>query len=271
MTIIFKAKSNEAYALKILAELLANNIKTGCFEIDSTGIFLRMMDHHRRVLIDLNLSSESSGFTMFKFSSKKMFLGINLTHFHKMVRPIKKKDQIELFIDDEFPNNLCIKVTPKENNRTTTSTVKIQSIQNLEIDLPTGYSNPISISSINYQKMLKELGNIGNSIQVSAKKYSINFSCSATGVYGRTVSFGNTEDNDDDDEDVNYDQEFNTETLSRISKLAGLNTNIQIYPGKPLYFKSNVGNLGEINIYIKSKEQIEKDSCTIDNSDSDYD
>ena len=59
-------------------------------------------------------------------------------------------------IDDEFPNNLCIKVTPKENNRTTTSTVKIQSIQNLEIDLPTGYSNPISISSINYQKMLKE-------------------------------------------------------------------------------------------------------------------
>ena len=175
MTIIFKAKSNEAYALKILAELLANNIKTGCFEIDSTGIFLRMMDHHRRVLIDLNLSSESSGFTMFKFSSKKMFLGINLTHFHKMVRPIKKKDQIELFIDDEFPNNLCIKVTPKENNRTTTSTVKIQSIQNLEIDLPTGYSNPISISSINYQKMLKELGNIGNSIQVSAKKYSINY------------------------------------------------------------------------------------------------
>ena len=198
-----------------------------------------------------------------------MFLGINLNHFHKMMRPIKKKDQVELFIDDEFPNNLCIKVTPKENNRTTTSTVKIQSIQNLEIDLPTGYSNPISISSINYQKMLKELGNIGNMIQVSAKKYSIDFSCSATGVYGRTVSFGDVEDNDDNNE-IKYIQDFNTETLSRISKLAGLSTNIQIFPGKPLYFKSNVGNLGEINIYIKSKEQIEKDSCTIDNSDSDY-
>ena len=255
MTIIFRAKSNEAYVLKIMAELLANNIKTGCFEIDETGIFLRMMDHHRRVLIDLNLSSTSSGFTMFKFNSRKMFLGINLNHFHKMMRPIKKKDQVELFIDDEFPNNLCIKVTPKENNRTTTSTVKIQSIQNLEIDLPTGYSNPISISSINYQKMLKELGNIGNMIQVSAKKYSIDFSCSATGVYGRTVSFGDVEDNDDNNE-IKYIQDFNTETLSRISKLAGLSTNIQIFPGKPLYFKS--------------KEQIEKDSCTIDNSDSDY-
>ena len=117
--------------------------------------------------------------------------------------------------------------------------------------------------------MLKELGNIGNMIQVSAKKYSIDFSCSATGVYGRTVSFGDVEDNDDNNE-IKYIQDFNTETLSRISKLAGLSTNIQIFPGKPLYFKSNVGNLGEINIYIKSKEQIEKDSCTIDNSDSDY-
>ena len=52
MTIIFKAKSHEAYIIKILAELLANNIKTGCFEIDNTGISLRMMDHHKKVLID---------------------------------------------------------------------------------------------------------------------------------------------------------------------------------------------------------------------------
>ena len=268
MTIIFKIKSNEAYVFKIMAELLANNIKTGCFEIDETGIFLRMMDHHRRVLIDLNLSSNSSGFTMFKFNSKKMFLGINLNHFHKMLRPIKKKDNLELYIDDEFPNNLNIKVIPKENNRTTTSTIKIQSIQNLDIDLPTGYSNAISISSINYQKMLKELGNIGNMVEVSAKKYSIDFSCSATGVYGRTVSFGNTDDEEDDE--IIYKADFNTETLSRISKLAGLSTNIQIFPGKPLYFKSNIGNLGEINIYIKSKDQIEKDSCNVDNSDSEY-
>ena len=186
-----------------------------------------------------------------------------------MLRPIKKKDNLELYIDDEFPNNLNIKVIPKENNRTTTSTIKIQSIQNLDIDLPTGYSNAISISSINYQKMLKELGNIGNMVEVSAKKYSIDFSCSATGVYGRTVSFGNTDDEEDDE--IIYKEDFNTETLSRISKLAGLSTNIQIFPGKPLYFKSNIGNLGEINIYIKSKDQIEKDSCNVDNSDSEYD
>ena len=59
MTIIFRAKSQEAYVLKILAELLANNIKTGCFVIDNDGISLRMMDHHRRILIDLKLKAEN--------------------------------------------------------------------------------------------------------------------------------------------------------------------------------------------------------------------
>ena len=132
MTIIFKCKSNEAYCLKILAELLTNNIKTGCFEIDETGISLCMMDHHRRVLIDLKLYSEN--FSVYKFKSKKMYLGINLNHFHKMLKSIKKKDSIQLYIDDASPTDLAIRVIPKENNRITTSYVKIQSIQNLIID-----------------------------------------------------------------------------------------------------------------------------------------
>ena len=38
MTIIFNAKTNEAYHIKILIELLANNIKIAHFELDQTGI-----------------------------------------------------------------------------------------------------------------------------------------------------------------------------------------------------------------------------------------
>ena len=112
MTVIFKVKSQEAYIIKILAELLANNIKTGCFEIDVNGISLCMMDHHRKILIDLKLFANK--FSTYKFNSKKMFLGINLNHLHKMLKSVKKKDSIELFIDDTSPNDLGIKVIPKD-------------------------------------------------------------------------------------------------------------------------------------------------------------
>ena len=265
MTVIFKCKSNEAYCIKILAELLSNNIKTGCFVLDDSGISLRMMDHHRSILIDLMLNAEN--FQMYKFNSKKIYLGINLNHFHKMLKSIKKKDSIELFIDEEAPNDLGIRVIPKENNRVTTSTIKIQNVQNLDINIPTGYNKPIIVSSSEYQKLVKEMSSIGSTLKVVSKNYSIEFSCNAGGILKRTVQFGEI---DEDDTTEHYEQEFVTDQLCRITKLSGLNNNMQIYPGKPLLFSSSIGSLGKISIYIKSKEQIDSENYTVD-SDCDSD
>jgi proliferating cell nuclear antigen PCNA len=267
MTIIFKAKSQEAYCIKILAELLSNNIKTGCFVIDETGIYLCMMDSHRSILIDLFLKADN--FSIYKFNNKKMHLGINLNHLHKMIKSVKKKDSLELFIDDKSPNDLAIKVIPKENNRITISYIKIQNVQNLEIDIPTGYGKPIIVNSSDYQKLVKEMSNIGNVMKVISSNYNIEFSCNAGGILKRTVKFG--EDDDDDDGDTTtqeFSQEYVTEQLYRITKLSGLSNNIQIYAGKPLLFCSNIGSLGKISIYIKSKEQIESENYNI--LDSEY-
>lgn len=268
MTTIFKCKSNEAYSIKILAELLSNNIKTGCFVIDETGISLRMMDHHRSILIDLVLNS--TNFQMYKFKSKKMYIGINLNHFHKMLKSIKKKDSIELFINEDNPTDLGIKVIPKENNRITTSFLKIQNVQNLDINIPTGYNKPIIVSSSEYQKLVKEMSSIGTTLKVLSKNYSIEFSCNAGGILKRTVQFGEVDEVDDETTSSEYEQEFITDQLCRITKLSGLSSNIHIYTGKPLLFCSSVGTLGKICIYIKSKQQIDSENYTVD-SDCDSD
>lgn len=273
MTIIFKAKTHNAYTIKILAELLQNNVKTACFEIDSNGISLCMMDHHRTILIHLYLESEN--FTIYKFkSSEKLFLGINLNHFHKMLKSIKKKDSMQLFIDNNYPNDLGIKVIPKENNRITTSFVKIQGIQTLDIDMPTGYGKPIIVPSSDYQKMCKDMAQIGNVINIVAKNYHIKFRCNAGGIMKRNVEFGEIGDSEDDEEEkdtVEYSQEFDTDQLSRITKISGLAGNIQIYPtkGLPLLFKSAIGSLGKISIYIKSKDLINKENNVFDSDEED--
>lgn len=274
MTIIFKAKTQDAYVIKILAELLSYNIKTACFEVDENKISLCMMDYHRRILIDLELYAQY--FTKYVFSDKinsgKMYLGINLNHFHRMLKSIKKKDSIQLFIDDAVPTELGIKVIPKENNRVTISSVKIQSIQNLIIDVPTGYGKPVIVSSSEFQKMCKDMGSIGTSMHVTAKNFHIEFSCDAGGILKRKVQFGEIDDSDDEDnedEQEEYDQEFVTEQLSRITKMAGLGSNMQIFPGRPLLFRSNVGSLGKISIYIKSKEQLEMESHNVEEDEED--
>ena len=268
---VFKAKTGEAYQLKVLAELLTNNLKTGCFEFSEDGISLRQCDTHRRTLIDLDLPSENFCLYRFKHQSNKMFLGLNLTHFHRMLKTIKKKDSLQVLIE-EGTNDLALKAIPKENTRITTSKIKIQSVQALDIEIPEGYGKPVIVSSSEFQKMAKEMLGIGNLVRVTAKDFHICFDCDAGGgVYQKSVEFGESEHSDeesdsDEDQAEEFSAEFATDQLTRIAKIAGLSTTMQIFPavGLPLLIRSRVGSLGHVSIYIKSKEQVEED-------DKDYD
>lgn len=263
MSYIFKAKTSEAYHIKILVELLSNNIKIAHFEIDKEGVKLIMMDAHRKILVDLILRAEN--FSFYNLNVEKKYLGINLNHLHKMVKSIKKKDKLELFIKKDNPTKLGICVIPKENNRLTTSYITIQSVQELAIDVPVNTGKSIIISSSEFQKMVKDLANIGNTINIKSNNFHIKFSCETGGILERAVEFGDVEV-DDEESKVVFDQDYPAEQLSRLTKIGGLDSHIKIFQGMPILFKSNIGILGELSLYIKSKQQINDDN-TITNVD----
>ncbi len=278
MPVLFKCKTGEAYYVKVLAELLTNNLKTGCFEVSEKSISLRMFDHHRKTMVDLELLAEN--FSVYKYKLENKFcMGLNLNHFHKMLKSIKKKDSLQLFIDSDNVTELGIKTIPKENTRITTSGIKIQTIQNLDIDIPDGYGKPVIVLSSEFQKMCKDLSSIGSTnITVVAKNFHIEFIADADGILKRKVVFGENDDSSDEDENLNVNPEytatFATDQLSRITKLAGLSGNMQIFPASgnlPLLFRSNIGSLGKIAIFIKSKELLANEASTFLSDDSDCD
>ena len=277
MTHLFKCKTGEAYYVKVLAELLTNNIKTGCFEVNEDGISLRMFDYPRKTLVDLYLLSENFSYYRYKSELEKICVGLNLNHFHKMLKSIKKKDSLQLFIEKDAHTELGIKTIPKENTRITTSGIKIQNIQSIEIDTPTGYGKPVIVPSSEFQKMCKDLNSIGSTnIKVRARDFHIEFEADADGILKRKVTFGENEENDDEDEVEmkEYVATFSTEQLVRITKLSGLSSTMQIFPASgdlPLLFKSNIGSLGKISIYVKSQELVEKENLCSEDSDSDSD
>lgn len=270
----FKAETGDAYHIKVLAEILANNLKTGYFLISENGISLRMMDNPRNTLINLKLDSDK--FTTYKFkpkekTKKNIHAGLNMNHLHKMLKTIKKKDTIQLIIDQKDMNELSIRTIPKETGaRITSSYIKIQETQNLDIDLPEGHKKPIIVMSSEFQKMCKDTLNMSTTVIVEAKNSHIKFTCDAEGVMKRTVEFGDIDSDEDDDEedDGYYRQEFSSEHLSRITKISGLSTTIQIFPSKTdILFRSSIGDLGKISVYIKSKEQIEREKMSGNESD----
>ena len=125
--------------------------------------------------------------------------------------------------------------------------------------------------------MCKELSSIGSSnIKVEAQNFHIDFTADADEILKRKVRLGEN-DYSDDDSDIEtptsiYKATFTPDQLTRINKISGLSNSIQIYPGNehlPLLFRTRVGKLGKISIYIKSKELIETEKDISDDSDSD--
>tara|TARA_B100001115_G_scaffold181586_1_gene176089 strand:- start:1242 stop:2006 length:765 start_codon:yes stop_codon:yes gene_type:complete len=253
---MFKAKTNEGFLFKVLTELLLQNIKTCCWILNDQGISLRMTDNLQKILLDIRLNADNFQIYKYKYPTKKM-IGLNLQHLHKMLKSVKKKDTVEIFINNDNDNNFGIKIIPKDNTRVTTSYIKIQNIQNINVQLDHEYKKPIIILSNDYQKMIKDMISIGNHIEVTSTEHTINFNCIADGVYSREVMFGNPEE--DEDNTIKYRDRFYADQLHKLIKLSGLGQKLHIYTekDKPLFISCNIGSIGIIQIHIKSISQIE--------------
>ena len=276
---LLKAKTKEAYTIKTLAELVQNSLHSACLETDKDGIIMKGMDSDKNILLYMELKREN--FVIFK-CTKPIQIGINLFHFYKMLKSIKKKDCITLFIDNKNPMDLGICVKQSEESNKTTTFIKCTRIQPIDVPLPTGYGDPIICSSKEFQKMSKNLAAVGKVIRVESRNYWIKFSADGGELYKREVIFGEEEEDDDDEADPNTDtketresepyiQNFLTEQITQHCKVAGLSANLQMYPtpGLPLKIKLSVGSLGFLSIYIKSQEQIkeEKQAPTAESDD----
>ena len=254
---IFIAKTNEAYRLKILSELICNTIKTSFFTISNEGISMSMFDQFKRILLVFNLNSEN--FQKFIFTlSEPIHISLTSSHLHKMLKSIKKKDVVEFFIKQGEINQLYIKTTPKENNRRTISNISVQMAQNINVTEPVNYDTSIIIQSSDFNKMTKDISLLGSSnINIKYNKGLLSFSADADGVMKREVTFGEY----NLDRHI-YESSFLSERFDKISKISSLNDMLHIYtssPNLPIKLKTNIGNLGVLKVYVKSNEIINQE------------
>lgn len=258
MSYLFQAKTNEGYVFKIITEILLLNLKSCCFTLTEEGIYLNQMDTQGRVLF--NLKFLSCNFLLYKFNyTQTKNIGLNLNYLNKMLKTVKKKDKLELFIQEGNENNFGIKVTPNDNSRVTVSYITIHNLQNIDIKAPEINCKPTLISSSDFQKTMKEMYSIGNLLEIIRTNYTITFKCISNDVYSKEITFGNIRD-DEGDNTILYQETFNTETFYKIMKLSGVCKNINIYTQKdfPLLFKNKLGDVGELSILIKSNNMIEE-------------
>ena len=106
---------------------------------------------------------------------------------------------------------------------------------------------------------------ISSTIQVRAKKFQIGFYSDIHSVFSREVLLGNYQEDIHDMDNYIYEEVFDTEHISRILKISGLHSNLNLTfeDRMPFNIMSKVGSLGTISLYLKSKKQIEEEQYTI--------
>ena len=256
---IFRCKTTDAHILKILFKLLHNIIKTACFSISQTGITLCMTDSNRRTLIKLEMLAKE--FNLYQLNEPVINIGVNVHHMYKLLKSNKKKDSMVLFIREDTPTDLGIQVIPRsDGGRIAKSSIRIQSIQNLEIMVPEGYSHGLLVPSSEFCKVCKSMLSMAKTISISAISDAVKFVCNLGSVYSREEILG---ENVQPEEFAipDFEDDFDTEQLQRIIEITGLSTNMSIHcvKGLPILIETKIGNLGNISLYIKSRQQLEEE------------
>jgi proliferating cell nuclear antigen PCNA len=253
-----KTKEADAFVIKILGELLSNIVKSAPFTINERGIFLNQRDVKNEQLIEIFLKRDN--FHAFRCKNSISFL-VNSSMFYKMLKTIRKRDTITIFITEEEPLKLGITVEQATEKNKVTTYIKISYNRPEDITLGTqcDYGSPLIITSREFQKM-KNLHSISKEIKLSTYNSHLRFYCNGGEICERYLDI-NTEDDDMiENLPANYEQTYNTQSITQLTKCAGQSGNtvhMFIQRDLPLKIKMRAGNLGDLLIYIKSKEIVE--------------
>jgi len=255
---LFYAHTNdEACIFKNLVEVLQNNLIDVCFNLTKDSIELVSIDDDS-VLMNLVLKREN--FDNW-YCAKAMNIGINLQQLYKMIKSIKKKDSLTLYITLDRPNKLSIKriASTGANRKPDISHINIQGLQSIVTGFPSGYGKPHVVSTTDFQKAVKEMAALSKTIDIQSNERQLTLRFEIEGLYGKVAELDQDPSKDGRECDLessvyNFEKTYRSRVLSQFIKLPGLNATMRVYaePRKLLKIEIDVGKLGVLTIYIKS-------------------
>jgi hypothetical protein len=255
---IFKAKVKQAVVIKNLGELLNTTLTYSNFTVNNKGIYLLQPDERGYQLFDISLNKNK--FSFYK-CTKDITFQINSSNFYKLLKNIKMKDSLTLTIsentEDEIMSlGICVEQPGSNNNKLTTNIRITPYHPALFEDLPTGYENPVVITGKEYQST-KNLQNTSEIIFITSKGEYIKFFAFDKDRHDRKLEVGNENDEESKNSKL-YKASFNMNNITALCKCAGQSGSVQIYLHEelPLKITMTAGELGEISVYIKSREMI---------------
>lgn len=256
----FELKTVQVSVIKGLIEALKEIITETNIEISPNGLKLSATDPSVTILVHMFLQSEH--FEFYK-CDETIVIGLNIINLFKLTRTIVNNDSLTLYIDEDKPSQLGLRIENEEYNKVTDYKLNLIDIDEEIISAPdTDFVTMITMPSNEFQKICREAFNIAEVIEIKSIGEQLILSCNGEfaqqeTTYAHTdngVSFSHGESGNSDTIIQGY---YLLRHLSLFSKCAGLCQSIKLFLANenPLVIEYSVGSLG--NLLLALAPQIE--------------
>ncbi len=233
---LFYCNATKGYTIKVMVDVLSGALPRTIIHLGKKGIMIRQMDTNKHIMFDIKLPREK--FREYK-CRKEMYVSLNLKHLQKMVRNVKKKDSMVIFVDKKKPGKLGLSIRPEgstaqKSSRIETVYISIQNEDALEeMELPEVYRSesgetkpvygyPMVIGATDFQK-IKKMSTVGKEIVVKMQRNNYISFYSDSSVYSSELEFGSAIDDpeESESEEETDAEEAGSEELSDEEEIVG--------------------------------------------------
>lgn len=181
---MLEAKLDAASTLKKLLDAIKELVTDANFECTEEGLKLQAMDNSHVALVSVNL--ESKGFQHFR-CDRPMPLGVNLASFTKVLKCAKDDDQVTLKAADAA-DVLEMRFESPREARVSEYQMKLMDIDMDELGIPeTDYDARVTMSSVEFQRIVRDLMNLGESVRIEVTKDGVRFAADGEAANGSVL------------------------------------------------------------------------------------
>lgn len=249
-------KTFQSSTFKQVIDALKEILTDVNFEFDRSGLKIIATDISHVVLIFAKM--EGDKFEEYRCKHDKLHVGLNMLKLHMIIKTITNNDTLTLYIEEQDPNRLGIRIENPEKNYKTTYKLAMLDIDTQDYEIPPqNFLTTISMPSTYLQKIIRDMHNISEYIEIRNVGKQLFLSCKGEFCTQETVIGTENNLNIDIQKDENDSQEiiqgvFSLKYIATFTKCTNLCSMVEIFIKNryPIILKYQIANLGEIKLCL---------------------
>merc|ERR1712002_947870 len=195
---MFEARLVQGSLLKKVLEAIKDLLNEASWDCADSGIQLQAMDNSHVSLVSLNLRAE--GFDKYR-CDRQLSMGMNLTSMSKILKCAANDDIITMKAQDSADTVTFMFESPNQE-KVSDYEMKLMNLDQEHLGFPeTDYSAIIKMPSGEFQRVVRDLSQFGESVVISCTKEGVKFS--AAGDIGTgNIKLAQTANGDKEEEAV---------------------------------------------------------------------